>query len=148
MKRIKLEDIKYENIQESFGMGGPSLGSLKIKGEKVRNLFLVDNEKYSIDHRFILLVEYRGKEIVNRKVLKVINVKKRIRSCRIIILDIKTKEIYESLHLGESLFVEEMKGNRITYFKAFHNGIEKFKAHIIFNSENFHKISEEDFYIM
>lgn len=145
-KKIKLEDIKFYDVEESFGMGGPSLGRMKIKGKRVRNKFFADNDRYSFGQHFICLVEYKGERLENRKFLNIISYQKRKKDFRIILIDTQSEDIFESEPLSEALFVEEMTNNKITYYEAFHNGIQDFKREIEFNGNNFKKIEPNQFF--
>jgi|GEM_PF-2707129 len=146
MREIMLENLKYEDVQESFGMGGPYLGELKINGKKVRNKFLVDNEKYSANFKFICLVQYKGRKLLGKNFLKIFTFQVRKKDFRIVLINSETEEIFESNFLGEALFVEKMQDNKIIYFEAFHYGIEKFKREIEFNDINFKKVNAIKFY--
>lgn len=145
-KKIKLEDIKFYDVEESFGMGGPFLGRMEIRGKRTRSKFFADNNKYLLDQKFISLVEYKGERFENRNFFNIINYQKKVKDFRIILIDTQTEDIFESDFLGEALFVEEIKNNKIIYYKAFHNGIQHFIKEIEFNETNFKKIEPNQFF--
>lgn len=145
-KKIKLEDIKFYDVEESFGMGGPFLGRVEIKGKRVRNKFFADNDKYLLDQKFISLVEYKGEKFENRTFLNIIKYQRRVKDFRIILINTQSEDIFESKYLAEALFVEEMKNNIIIYYEAFHNEIQYFKRKIEFNEDNFQRINLAQFF--
>lgn len=131
---IKFEDINFQNVQESFGMGGPYLGDLFLRDNKLRGKFLADNQKYSDDKKYLLLSWLKGE-------LGFIS-----RDFRIMIIDRKTNKFYQSKKIESALYIVRMNDGVITYHQAFHDGIKKFEREIKFDRANFEEIIDKEIY--
>ena len=57
---MTLSGITYNNVQESFGMGGPYIGELDFNGCQIEGRFLADVEKLSKDKSKIVFSQFLG----------------------------------------------------------------------------------------
>ena len=53
-----LAQIRYHNVQESFGMGGPYIGELEFKGKLISGKFLADSETLNKDKNMIVFSRF------------------------------------------------------------------------------------------
>ncbi|MEN8194531.1 MAG: hypothetical protein ABFS12_17055 [Bacteroidota bacterium] len=129
-----LEQIKYHNIQESFGMGGPYLGELEFNGNDISGKFLADSEILNEDKSKIvfsrLLTQYSGG----------FQGLKSKRDFRIFIYDTNENKFFQSKESFECLAIEKMERNQITFHRSFHTKIYKYRDSIDFNMTNFDEI--------
>jgi hypothetical protein len=136
---MKLSGIKYNNVQESFGMGGPYIGNLEFQGKPINGEFLADGEKLSQDKSKFVFSQYLGFKKAGFLGIKT------IQEFRIIIYDEKTTSFYQSQAQYEALAIENMIGDIITFHNAFHTDMERYKRTIRFTDENFYRIEMNSF---
>lgn len=131
---MDLAQIKYHNVQESFGMGGPYLAELEFKGKLISGKFLADSETLNEDKSKIVFSRFLTQYSAGFLGLKT------KRDFRIFIYDTNDDKFFQSKESFECLAIEKMESNRITFHKAFHTEIEKFRDSIEFNTTNFNEI--------
>jgi hypothetical protein len=131
---MDLSKIKYHNVQESFGMGGPYIGQLEFNGKMISKKFLADSETVSSDKTKIIFSRF-----VNQEKSGFLGLRIR-RDFRIFIYDEPTNCYYQSKDSFDCLAIEKMEGDIIIFHKAFHTSIDKFRDSIEFNDKNFDKI--------
>lgn len=134
---MNLTNIIYNDVQESFSMGGPYLGSLDFNGMLSKNQFVADAEKISSDKTKIALCKYSG--TTKQGIFK-----PRKRHFHLIVFFEKTQVFYQSIKSFDALSVESFIGNTIVFHEAFHNSTKKYQREIIFSSSNFKEISNSD----
>lgn len=134
MKMFDLAQIKYHNVQESFGMGGPYIGELEFKGKMISGKFLADSETLNTDKNMIVFSRFLAQNSTRFLGLKT------KRDFRILLYDVVRDKFFQSKKSFECLAIEKMENNLITYHKAFHTEIEKFRDSIEFNEINFDEI--------
>lgn len=138
---MTISGIKYNNVQESFGMGGPYIGDLEFQGKSINGKFLADGEKLSKDKSKLIFSQYLGLKRVG------FFGNKTIREFRILIYDQETNSFYQSKEQYEALVIENMIGDIITFHIAFHTEMERHKRTIRFTDENFHRVEMNSFQI-
>ncbi len=143
---IKLEDINYQNVEESFGMGGPLMGDVYLQENKLKGRFLVDNDKYSDDKQYLLLSRWRGEIEIHTKILGFIPMVRLGKDFRIVIIERATNKIYQSQTIESALYIVNMLNGLITYYQAFHDGIKKFERSMNFSEETFKEITDNEIY--
>ncbi len=131
---MDLVDIKYHDVQESFGMGGPYLGELEFKGKLITGKFLADSEIFSGDKERIVFSRYLGQYTTGFLGLRTKY------DFRIFVYDIKENRFYQSKNSYDCLSIEKMTGNFITFYHAFHTTYSDYRDTIEFSFENFERI--------
>lgn len=131
---MTLTGVKYNNVQESFEMGGPYIGELEFHGKLVEGKFLADGEKLSQDKSKLVFSQHLG--FYNKGFLGL----KTIREFRILVYDENTNSFFRSKTQYEALAIEKMKDDIITFHIAFHTEIDSYKRTIVFNEMNFNKV--------
>ncbi|UGS24494.1 hypothetical protein [Flavobacterium channae] len=131
---MDFKEIKYNNVQESFGMGGPYIGELEFKGKLLDGKFLADNKKLSLDKSRVVFSKYVGS-----KKTGLFGFKSK-REFKILIYDEPTNSFYQSKESFEALAIKSILNEDIVYHIAFHLEIKEFERHIKFNDQNFIKI--------
>lgn len=134
VKMFDLAQIKYQNVQESFGMGGPYIGELEFKGKLISGKFLADSETLNKDKNMIVFSRFLTQDSAGFLGLKT------KRDFRIFLYDVVKDKFFQSKKSFECLAIEKMENNLITFHKAFHTEIEKFRDSIEFNETNFDEI--------
>jgi hypothetical protein len=132
---MTLTEIKYHDVQESFGMSGPYIGNLEFRGKMIDGQFLADGEKLSEDKKRIVFSKYLG--FKKKGILR----QNTIREFRILIYDEPTDSFYQSRTKYEALAIESMIGNKIMFHLAFHTEIKSYQRELDFNDQNFEKIT-------
>lgn len=115
-------------------MGGPYLGELEFKGKLISGKFLADSETLSEDKSKIVFSRFLTQYSTGFLGL---NTK---RDFRILLYDTAEDKFFQSKESFEYLAIEKMESNLITFHKAFHTEIEKFRDSIKFDKTNFDEI--------
>lgn len=129
-----MSEIKYIEIEESFGMGGPYLGKLEFQGKILDGKYIADGEKISNDSTKVIFSKFLGYYQVG-SLLKVSK-----RDFRILVFEKPTMSFFQSIASFELLCIKKMEGNIITFHKAFHTKIHDFENQIEFDEKNFEKL--------
>jgi hypothetical protein len=119
-------DIKYFDVRESIGMGGPFLGRLSINGCVIPGRFLVDNEKVISSQKCIVFSRLVGEGFK--------------RDFRIFIYNAGDERFFQSKTSYTCLAIEEMKDELITFHKAFHTSFSEYRDSIEFNRSHFEEV--------
>ena len=128
---MTLSEIKYFDVNESFGMGGPYIGKLEFQGKIIDGKYLADNEKLSKDKSKIIFSKYIGTKKAGILGLRF------IKEFKILIYDDLTHFWYQSRNSFEALAIENMVESTITFHIAFHTETTKFRRQVEFNLQNF-----------
>ncbi|UTW62662.1 hypothetical protein KFE98_00460 [bacterium SCSIO 12741] len=135
---MRLSNLRYQDVEESFGMGGPYLGTLEFNGEILNRRFLANGEKLSLNKTKIVLAQYSGNRndgILGLSLQRVFH---------IVVYDEVVDEFYQSIDSFESLTIEKMEGNLITFHEAFHTSLNEFKRTVKFTEKNFNKMERDN----
>lgn len=119
-------DIKYFDVRESLGMGGPYLGKLSINGCVIPGRFPADNEKVICSHGCIVFSRLVGEEFK--------------RDFRIFIYKVRDEKFFQSKTSYTCLAIEEMNDKLITFHRAFHTSSSEYRDSIEFNRSHFEEV--------
>ena len=133
---MTLSGIIYHDVEESFRMAGPYMGTLNFKGQFLNGRFLADGERLSQDKRKLIFSRFVG---VRKSGLFGLGSQ---RMFHILIYDEIEDEFYQSVKSYECLAIERMEDKVITFHEAFHTSTDEFKQTIEFNENNFKKIEK------
>ncbi len=134
LNKLDLAQIKYHNVQESFGMGGPYIGELEFQEKLISGKFLADSETLNEDRSKVVFSRFLTQYSAGFLGLKT------KRDFRIFIYDTNEDKFFQSKESFECLAIEKMESNQITYYEAFHTEVDKYRDSIEFNTTNFEEI--------
>lgn len=125
--------VEYGELIEYFGMNGPFVGKISVNGVELDGLFtgpprlsenfnnlLLPKCEHKFDRKFI----FRRERVL----------------FSILVVDLATTEMFESIVTFPLLFIEGMNNQTITVHKANHNQNVKNKIVVDFNMNNFRRI--------
>lgn len=119
--------IIFYDIDQILGMGGPYIGKLKIENSNIisDDFFIAENYIVSDDKKLTILAKYYKAKWFRDNYFT------------IMVFNIEDNVKYESLEKFKIIHLKSINNNKINFYRANHDKIEKFKDEVIFNKSNF-----------
>ena len=123
--------VKYSNLSQVLGMGGPWIGNVNINGRQLKGRYS-GPPRFSENKNLILLPRFYSDK-------KFFGIAIQRPYFRIIVIDLKQNEIWQSNQKFNLLFIEEFKKDRIVIFEANHSKLDEYRTQIRYDLNNFSK---------
>ena len=119
-------EIEFQPEREIFGMMGGWIGQISVNQTLLKGNFL--HQPYVIDDgsRFLFFARYEYGKMRNDVRFS------------LVIFDTTNRDVWIYKHKFKALFIESVKENQITFYKAFQQ-IKSLKSSIIFDLNDFQK---------
>lgn len=137
-------NLKFDDVRQYWGMGGPFLADLYIDDKKLRGRFLLNHSVCSDSGRYILFSHFEGYLFERVALLGFIPFRRRRKCFRILVYDIEGDSFYSQLDYQQVLFLVSMTGTMIVYHEAFHAGMQEFRRDTQLDANHFRKISNAE----